>query len=123
MTLTDNLLDDMAKTLNGETYTKPSHVAWSSTAITVDPTDTTLSGEFGDRTTITSARTNNEVTFSGVRTGASVASSTGERLNSMGLFNSSASGTLHAEALVTSVLHTSDFDVELDWVIKVNRRI
>jgi len=122
MTIMDNLLNDMAKTLIGDTFTAPTHGAWSSTAITIDPTDTTLSGEFGTRSTMVGSRILNEVTFTGLRTGASVTSSTGERLNSMGLFNAASVGTLHSEALVTSVLHTSDFDVELDWIIKVNRR-
>lgn len=121
MTLTDTFLNQVAGVLNSESMTVPSHIGFSSTAITIDPSDTTLSGEFGSRVAVTSDRTLNETTFSCIKTGATVGSS-GERINAMGLFNAASSGDLHAEALVSSSLQTSDFDVELDWIVKLQRR-
>lgn len=122
MTLTDTFLNQIAGVVNGESFTQPSYVGFSSTAITIDPTDTSLSGEYGNRVSVSNSRTLNEVTLSGVRSGA-IASSDGDRLNSFGLFNSSTVGDLHSEALISSLLHTTSFDVEVDWKITFSRKV
>ena len=121
MTLTDTFLNAIAGVINGESFTAPTHIGYGSTAITIDGTDTSLPGEFGTRDSASGSRTLNETILSAVKTGATVGSA-GERLNSMGLFNASSTGDLHSEALVSSLLHTSAFDVEVDWQINTNRR-
>lgn len=121
MTLNDTLLYQLAGSLNGEAYDNPSHAGFSSTAITIDPTSSSLSGEFGSRVVVSGSRTLNEVSFNGLKTGA-VVSSVGESISSFGLFNASSSGDLQAHALTASLLHTSDFDIEVDWVISVQRK-
>ena len=121
MTLTDTFLNAIAGVINGESFTPPSDIGFSSTAITIDGTDTSLPGEYGVRATASNSRTLNETVFSAVKPGATVGSA-GERLNSFGLFNATTNGDLHSEALVSSLLQTSDFDVEVDWQINTNRR-
>lgn len=121
MTLTDTLLNQLAGVVNEESFTAPTHVGFSSTVIIIDPTDISLSGEYGNRVAVTGTRNLNEVNFSGVRSGA-VVSSSGDAINSYGLFNSSTAGDLHSEALVTSVLQTTSFDIEVDWLVKITRR-
>lgn len=121
MTLTDTFLNSMAGVIVGESFSIPSHVGFSSTAITINPTDTSLSGEHGDRVSVANSRTLNRVVFTGVRSGA-IASSSGDSLNSFGLFSSSAGGNLYSEALVASLLQTSDFDVEVEWQVSVERK-
>lgn len=121
--LTDNLLVDLAKYLNGESSELISHLAFSSDAITPSATDTSISGQLGSRVAVTGVRSSTEptVTFSGLRSGA-VASSDGDYVNLNALFTSSTGGTLMAEAIVPSVLHTTDYDLEVDWAITVARK-
>ena len=118
--ITDVFLQELAKNINGESNTNASHLAYSSTAITPDATDTTLTGEFLTRVSATGSRVLTETTFNAIRSGA-VASSSGDRINAMALFTSSSGGNLFAEALVPSILHTTAFDFEVDWKITISR--
>ena len=118
--ITDIFLNNLAKAINGESFTLPAYNAFSSSVITVDATDTSLPTEY-DRSSASGARINNTVTFTSVRSGA-IASSSGDYINSMGLLSSSTVGDLHVEALVPNVLHTTSFDLEVDWAITIERK-
>lgn len=119
--ITDTFLNNMAAVLNGSSFSIPTHNAFSSTSITQSPTASTLTGESLTRVTLTPDTVVNRTNFTGLRSGA-VASSSGNIVNAIGLFTASSSGTLLATALVPSVLHTSSFDLSVDWGISVNRR-
>ena len=121
--LTDNFLVDIAKYLNGESSELITHLALSSTAITPSATDTSIPGQLGSRISVSNSRSSTlpTVTFNGIRSGA-VASTSGDYLNLGALFTASSSGTLMAEALIPSVLHTTDYDFEVDWSITVGRK-
>ena len=120
MVFTDTGLIELAKALNGESNTIPSHVAFSSTVITPDTADTSIPGEL-DRSATSGTRVTNQVTFNALRSGAT-ASSTGDYINTLGLFTSTSGGNLYAEALVPSVLHTTTFDLEIDWKVTIERK-
>lgn len=120
MVLTDVFLIEMAKALNGESFSTPTHGAFSSSVITPAATDTSLPSEY-DRSSFTGSRDSNEVTFSGLRSGAT-ASSSGDYINLFGLLDSSSGGNLFLEALVPSVLHTTSFDFEVDATITIERK-
>ena len=111
---TDTLYSNIAGVLVGDSFNIPSHIAFSSTVVTLDPTSSTLTGEFGSRVATTPSRELNVATYSAIRSGA-VASSTGDRINSIGLFSSSTGGELYSIVLVPSLLHTTSFDFEIDW--------
>lgn len=118
--ITDVFLQEMAKAINGESFTKPVGIAFSSSVITPAATDTSFAHEF-DRATLSGSRTSNEVTFSGIRSGAT-ASSSGDYINLIGLFSTdTSSGDLFVEALVPSVLHTTSFDFEVDATVTIER--
>ena len=121
--LTDKFLINIAKSINGETENHVGYVTFSSTVHTPDSTDTSVAGELGSRVTATGARTSTgtEVTFNGLRSGA-VASSSGDDINLIGLFDTASNGELEAEATVPSILHSDSFDLEVDWTINVQRR-
>ncbi len=121
--LTDTFLEEVAKFLNNESATVVSHLTFSSDAITPDATDTSVSGELGTRISVSNSRSSSvpTVTFTGTRSGA-VASSSGDFVNLAALFTASSGGNLMAEAIVPSVLHTTDFDLEVDWSITAARR-
>lgn len=118
----DTFLNNIAKWINGESASIISHTAYTSTVITPATTDTSVqfSGEY-DRTTASGTRNLNEVSFNSVRSGA-IASSGGDTINTVGLFNAGTGAELLAEATVPSLLHTTDFDVESDWVITIQRK-
>jgi hypothetical protein len=118
--ITDNFLNQLAGVMNGEAMGVPSHIGFSSTALVLNPVDSTLSGEYLTRVASTGSRVLNKTTFNALRSGA-VASSTGNIINAIGLFDASTSGDLYSEALVPSLLHTTSFDFEIDWSITVKR--
>lgn len=116
--IVDTFLNRIAGWLNGETANIPSYVAWSSSVITPAGTDTSVPSEY-DESAATGSRVLTVTTFNSLRTGA-IASSAGDYINSIYLLDSS-TGTLLAEALVPSVLHTTTFDLEVDWQLTVSR--
>jgi len=119
--ITDTFLNELATVINGGTMDVPSHIGFTSTALTLSGTDTSMSGEFGNRVSVSGTRVLSNTTFGGLRGGA-VASSSGDTINAIGLFDASTTGDLYAEALVPSVIHTSTFDFEIDWGIRVSRK-
>ena len=119
--ITDTFLINFAKNINGESSTRPGYITFSSDVVTPSATDTTIPNELGTRSSVTGSRVSNQVTFNGIRTGA-VASSGGDYINVMGLFSSATSGELLTEATVPNVLHTDNFDLEVDWTITFERK-
>lgn len=118
--ITDLFLNEIAKNINGESSSAPSHCAFSSTVITPDATDTSLAQEW-DRSSATGSRVSNVVTLTAIRSGA-IASSTGDAINALGLFTAASGGTLLAEATVPNILHSDTFDLETEWRITVSRK-
>jgi hypothetical protein len=118
--LMDNFLYAVAGWMNGETFTIPSFGAWSSTVLTPAGTDTSLAHEYATRSAATGARVLGDTTFTITRSSV-LASSSGDYINSLGLLTASSGGTLYAEALVPSILHTTTYDFEVDWKISVSR--
>lgn len=121
MTLTNTFLNETIKLVVGVEMTPPSHIAFSSTVIDMNPASTTLVGEYGPRSETNNTHSLNEATFSAIRSGA-LPGSSGDTINSFGLLSSSSDGLLYAQGLVSSLLHTSDFDVEVEWRIRLDRR-
>lgn len=117
--ITNNFLNELAKAVNGESYVSPGVVAFSSTTKTLSPSDTSLGGEL-DYDATSGSRVTNEVTFNALRSGT-IVSAGGDRINSLGLLDTS-TGTLLAEALVPSVLHTSTYDLDVNWKIIIERK-
>lgn len=116
--IVDTFLNRIAGWMNGESANIPSYVAWSSSVITPAGTDTSVPSEY-DESTASGSRILSVTTFNSLRS-AVLASSSGDYINSIYLLGSS-SGTLLAEALVPSVLHTTTFDLEVDWALTVSR--
>jgi hypothetical protein len=120
--INDNFLTEMAKALAGESYVVPAYLAFGSDVITESTTTTSLSGEFGTRGSLTDSRSSQTVTFTGLRLGATIATSAGETLNAMSLNSSSTSGSHLSEVLLSSILHTTAYDIEVVWQITTARQ-
>jgi len=118
--INDNFLKEMGKALNGESYSVPSYMTWSSSPISESSSSTSLSGEAFPRAAVSNVRSDNNVVFTAIKSGA-LASSTGDSLRSIGL-NSSSSGGIHlSEKLLSSILHTTAFDVLVSWTVRFER--
>jgi hypothetical protein len=121
MVVHDNQLAELAKTLNSESAVVPSHFTFSTTDLTLDPSMASFTGEIPARVAVSGSRVNNVTTLTGIRSGAVVGSSAGETLYEAALFSASTSGTLlHMEGL-PSILHTTNFDIELNWDLSIER--
>lgn len=109
------------KLIGGTTYNIPAYMAFGSTTGTLTAADTVTSGEF-DRNALTStSRTDNIAKYSCTRTSTEA---NNEYINVVGLHNSSglaSSGNLVANMLVASLLHTTAFDVDIEFWISVSR--
>lgn len=116
--INDDGLNITAALLGGSSAPIPAYTAFGSTEITPQTTDTSIPGEF-DRIAFDSIGiVNNQVTYSAIRTGATASN---EYINSVGFLTSSTGGLLFSEATVASLLHTTNFDVEVINTVEVNR--
>jgi len=117
--INDNMINGLAGALNGESLTIPASMLFSSDVVAVSGTATSIPGVL-DYDDVTNSRTANVTKFTGVRSGTA-ASSGGDYINTLGLLTSSSGGDLMAMAAVSSLLHTTDFDLEVDWEITIAR--
>lgn len=119
--ITNSFLSEVAKAVAGESFVTPAYFAFGSDVITPNEASTSLSGEEGSRSSASDSRSANVVTFSGTRSGAAVASSDGDVLNSVGVLDTSSSGTLLSEHSLSSIVHTTRFDIVVDYELSVDR--
>lgn len=119
--ITNTFLDRIAGLLNGESVLIPAYAAFSSDVITATTVMTSLPSELDDpRLSVGKTRSGTTVTYSFIRSGAVVGSS-GDYLNAMALIDSLTGGYVLSAVTVPSLLHTSAFDVEVDWKVTVRR--
>lgn len=118
--ITDKFENNVAGLIGGEIATIPSHIIFSTSVITPNATDTALPSEL-DRSVATKSRITKNITFTAIRSG-SVASTGGDIINSLGLGTAPTGGDLLGEAVVSSLLHTTAFDLQVDWLISVQRK-
>lgn len=118
--ITNNYLTEIAKAMASESYVVPTYMAFGSTVLTPNAASTSLTGEQDARTALTDSRSSNVVTFSGIRTGALVSGSS-DTLNSIAMFSASTGGTMLSENSLASIIHTTAFDVAVDFQITVSR--
>ncbi len=117
----DNLLIGVAKLLNSESYTVPSHATFSTSDLTLSTDMSSFTGEIPTRIALTETRAVTVDTFVGIRSGAVVGSSAGETLYEAALFDAASSGNLGAMASLPGILQTTNFDVEVNWDVSVER--
>ena len=121
MTITNDMPINLAKALNSESYSVPTHNIVGTTEVTsISLSATDLSGVTGTASSLTEARSLNEVTFEGIRLSTDVVSTSGDALKSAGITTASTGGTLQA-GVVIDELHTTGFDLEFDWVLLIDR--
>ena len=119
--INDNFLNGMASLAGGQSYTLPSHLAFGSTTGTLTSADLITSGEFDRNAVSTPVVATNVVKFIGSR---SSVEGDNNYINVIGFHNSGtaySSGNLQTNFLVPSLLHTTSFDIEVEFWISFNR--
>lgn len=119
--INNNLLTGIAKMLAGESYTIPSYLAFGSTTGTITATDTSASGEFDRNALDSDDRTDYTIKYIGRRLSTEAGS---ETINNVALVNSStlaSTGNIQANALIASLVHTTSFDVDVEFWITISR--
>jgi len=123
MTITNNFLNEIAKSINDESYEVSTSQAVATTIVaSIYTTDTSLSGEIGARTSLSGTRTNNELEFTSLRSSTSVLDTTdGDKLKSTGLLTATSGGILLTGVVLSGITQTTNFDLEVVTSISVNR--
>lgn len=126
MTITDTTLNEVAKAIANESFLVPNYLATGTTIVTsINTTDTSLSGETGDRIALTGSRTNNEIEFTATRSASDVVDTTnGDAIKSSGLHNTDTAAT--SDPLLFGVVHagitqSTDYDLEFIYTVRVQR--
>lgn len=120
--ITDKTLIDMSKLANGETLDFAQYMAFSdSSTFSLDATASSTPG-YTDSTSTTKFRENNlpELNINGIKTGA-LASSTGDTIYGAVLTPADSNEDAQALASVPGILHTQDFDLEVNWTVSFER--
>lgn len=121
--INDNYLNGMAKLAVGEAYTIPSHLAFGSTTGTITSADLVTSGEFDRNALDSDSQSTNVAKYIGSRSSATAGN---EYINVISFVNSSTlrgSGDIQSNFLISSLLHTTSFDVEVEWWVSFNRSV
>lgn len=84
-------------------------------------TETSIPGEYGSRVACSASVTNNVVTWSGIKSGASVPAG-GVTYTGIGLFTLASGGTLMFTAPLASTVHTTNYDIEFTYETTYTRR-
>ena len=122
--INDNLLTDAAKALAGESITVVAAAAVCTDTVTITGSMSSLPGEAPDRPAVSISRNATAVTFNAIRSGATVGSSAGETLYAAALYDDDGAymGNLESAVSLPSLLHTTNYDIEFDWVVTAQRR-
>jgi len=124
MTVTNILLKEITKAINSESYIVPAYIAVATTEVaSINTTDTVLSGEIGARMSTANTRTDNNLVMSAIRTSASVVdTANGDDIKTTGLFDTTSGAYLLTGVVVSGVTHTTNFDIEIEFGLTVDRR-
>jgi len=119
--INNNYLMGLAQLMNGESYTIPSYLAFGSTTGTLTAADTVTSGEFDRNILSSTPRSGTVAKFVGSR---SAAEANSEVVNVVSLVNASGlggSGDVQSNFLVASLIHTTSFDVDVEFWVEHKR--
>lgn len=119
--INDTWLNEMAKSVNGESFVTPAFATVVTGTQSFAVTDTTMTGEKGARFSLTKSRASNVVNASGTRTSASVTQVTGDTLTGFGVFDTISSGTLLSQITLPSLVQTTAFDIQFDTAVSFTR--
>ena len=126
MTVTDIMLEELAKSYASEGFTVPAHLAvGTETSITsaVLTAQTEVAGEIGTRDSLAVSRINDQVTFDTIRSATSVLDTTnGDALTNVGFLSATTGGDLHMINVIAGITQTTAFDIEFVNTVTFGRQ-
>jgi hypothetical protein len=122
--ITNYFLNNMANAITSNTFVTPGYLGVGTTVVSdIAAGDVSLSGEIGSRVAITKAVAGNTATYSGIRTPASVVTtSTGDTISSLGLLSATSGNNLLQGITMAGLTHTTTFQIEYDVDVVIERR-
>lgn len=114
--INNNFLYGIGDLAVGTSVTIPAYMAFGSTANVLSAADIITSGEISRSILDSKTRSGNVIKFIKLKTGAT---STSTPINSIGLFNSSAGGSLWGNMLTSSIIQTSAFDIDFEYWVQI----
>lgn len=121
--INDKFTQAIAKALNGESFGTPAYLTVGTSTLTLTPSLTSITGELTPRIATTSSRTDSQVTWTAVRSGTAVQqTATGDTLQVVAWLTAAASGDVHEAVSLPSLLQTTNFDIEDDLIITIQRQ-
>lgn len=115
--INDYMLNSLATLVSGGSVTVPTYMAMSSSSVISGDLGASVPAEW-DRLSGLSSTEDNEVTLTFTRSGVSA---NGETVQSLWLTDSSSGGNVWAGNLTTSFLHTSNFDLSIEYKLSFTR--
>ncbi len=120
MTILNNQIYEVAKSINGESHVAPTHLGFTEDELDINISDTTLPNEIGSRNTLSGSRSLNTIEFSALRLSTDVVDTVnGDDIKGIGTFDAVTSGTMLIENDVIGLLQTTNFDVEFIDTINI----
>jgi hypothetical protein len=124
MTLQDNYLEEVAKTLNRESSNLPAWIGVSDQDGGVTIASGDLTNEIGSRSSVTRLRNNKRVVYNGSRLSTDVVdTANGDVLEQIGFFGTETGSDLQLFIDLAPVTQTTDFDVEVTFAVNVDREV
>jgi len=122
--ITDTFVNGIANAIAGQTYVYPNFVAYGTSEVeSYEPDDDSVYGEIGTRGTITQSVSGNVASFTATRLSTDViTNTTGDDIGSVGLMATTSGDDLLAGVVVGSLTHTTNFNLETDIDVIIERR-
>lgn len=124
MTIQNNYLTNVAKAINQESFSVPTHHGVTDDdSFTMSNTLSGLTGEIGSRNEATSSRNSQTIVYNSLRVGVSdvVDTVNGDTLEGAALFDAISSGNVQIAITLPGTLQTQDFDLEFDYEVTFER--
>jgi len=123
MTIHDTFLTDIPQLVRGDSISVISHMTFSSDDIQPAISDNTLAGETLPRIALQQTTVDgNLITWRATRN-STVPPFGGTFLNVEAVFTASTGGNMWASALLSSLLHTTSFDLEIRHTVTFDREV
>lgn len=120
----NNLLENTAKALAGESFVSINSLSVSSgTSFDDSPDSSDVGTELGSREVVSISRIDNITSFNAIRSGVDVVDVTnGDVLSGASWWSEQTGGILLTTLALPSISQTTAFDIEFDFDLTINRR-
>jgi len=122
--ITDTFINGIANAIVGQTFVYPNFTAYGTSEVEAyEADDDSVYGEIGTRGTLTKSVSGNVSSYTSTRLAVDVVTNTtGDDIGSVGLMATTSGDDLLAGIVVGSLTHTTNFNLETDVDVMIERR-